>query len=645
MMSIRCMSIVLGIKGHSRALRGTLAPEGAIAQRFRHGGLKATTRRSFRRLAAISSTEGPIQGPSRNPEDTEALLSKICSIQELSRHALTNHQVTIFSGTGCQLGLESTWRFSVASNGAFREEIRTDKFTSICGYDGKSDSLSWSGDHTGLAQYLELDDHELTLLVNWVRSGLWLSPAVRHALQIDLLSYSDETDNDIDSTQSVSAVRIALKKGRVTGTLFIDMATMQTVRISFDLRSDSEALEFLDWKTWPISKEENRMRYPGRIHYETMSGTNILNVESIGVDEHSTSPGTSALLESSSIATAFAIPESIPLALDTEFENESHDLPAWVTTSGHVLVRATINELYDSGYWLFDTGASGSVIDTKAASDLQLPSFGSFRVKGMAGNLDGTFRECQSMQVGPLKIKDMLMMEMDCSGLVRGGPGPIVGIVGCDIMSRAVFDIPQISKPTWARHSTDEDSDVSGPAAAMALTALESKRTTTNTGAREIVIRMLDPRLTPSIPDESKWMDVRWISSLPHLSVTCINGDLQRDVLFMIDSGAGGMQLMMNGLTAAELGLLSSNSNLKGTRTVRGVGGSSGSNMRLSTRTLSEIVLGDSTIEEVDCLVAEDGVQGGVELSHYTGGVLCNDILVGYRFIVDLPRDRMALMR
>ena len=107
------------------------------------------------------------------------------------------------------------------------------------------------------------------------------------------------------------------------------------------------------------------------------------------------------------------------------------------------------------------------MIDSQAAATLCLDSFGSFKVKGMAGNLDGTFRECRSLSIGPLKVKDMLMMEMDCSGLVRGGPGPIVGILGCDVMSRAVFDIPQISTPPVL--DQEEDSDVSGPAAAMAL--------------------------------------------------------------------------------------------------------------------------------------------------------------------------------
>lgn len=572
------------------------------------------------RLSAQSSTQEVVHGPSRKPEEVDALISKLCSIHDgVSGHSLGKQRVTVFSGTGCQLGLESSWRVSVASNGAFREEIKTNKFTSICGYDGTS-SLSWSGDHTGLAQYLELDDHELALLVNWMRSGIWLSPIVRDTLRIDVLSCEGPT----------ALVRIALKDGRVNGTVSIDMATMQPLQIGFGLRSDSEMLEFFDWKMW----NEESMRYPSRIQYETMSGTNVLNVEEIHAEE---------TLHIDPFMSLFSLPKIPELALDTEFSAPTYDLPAWVTTSGHVLIKAKMNG-QDSGYWLFDTGASGSVIDSQAAATLCLDSFGSFKVKGMAGNLDGTFRECRSLSIGPLKVKDMLMMEMDCSGLVRGGPGPIVGILGCDVMSRAVFDIPQISTP----HVLDqeEDSDVSGPAAAMALSALQSKKSGKTRGsAKEIVIRMSDPRLEPDIPDTSKWLPVRWISSLPHLSVTCVNGGVQEDVLFMIDSGAGGMQLMMNGLTASSLDLLSSNSNLKGTRTVRGVGGSSGSNIKLSTRTLDEITLGDFSIQDVDCLVAEDGIQGGVELSHYTGGVLCNDILVGFRFIVDLPRDRMALVR
>ena len=606
-----------------------------------------TTRHNIVAQAALAEHEhasdceditGVVIGPSRNQDELNDVLLKMCPIARgfMPSIGSDSHQVAVFSGSGIQLGLDSTWRFSVASNGAFREEIKTNKFTSISGFDGRSESLSWSGDHTGLSQHLELDDHELLLLVNWVRSGMWASPILRHMLHVDLLAMSTAEGDE------TATVRLRLVRGRVNGMMSIDLVTLQPRHIEFDLRSDSESLRFLDWKNWNINN--GFIRHPGRINYETMSGTNILKVEDVQVD--AIHPAESAV-ESSLLLHNFSIPQSVPLALDTEFNQEIHELPAWVTNSGHVLVKARIDGQHDDGYWLFDTGASGSVIDSAAAESLDLNKFGSFRVKGMAGDLDGTFRECKSLELGPLKVKDMLMMEMDCSGLVRGAPGPIYGIIGCDIMSRAVFDIPQIVR--LHKNDEEDESDLSNPAAAMAFSTLESKKTRHSSlpvrGNREIKITMYDPRVDATIPDPAKWMKVRWVSSLPHLEVACTTGTAQEKILFMIDSGAGGMQLMMNGLTSDKLELLSSpNKRSKGTRTVRGVGGSSGSNIRLTSTTVDEIRLGDNTIQDVDCLVAADGVQGGVELSHYTGGVLCNDILVRYRFVVDLPRDRLALI-
>jgi predicted aspartyl protease len=580
---------------------------------------------SFGRLRATKehTKQGVIHGPALGPEHAQEVIERIDSAQRKALAAEGGNLV--FSGTGTQLGLESTWRFIACPNGQFREEVSTSKFKTVSGYNGKHGSLSWSGDHTGLSSYLDFDDHELVLLASWARTGLWSSSAVRSMLDVDLISSSVDEQGD-----SLATVRIRIKDGRVNGTIVVDMSALRPRHVGFHLRSDSETMEFLDWDT------QGSIHYPKRIEYETASGTNVMFIEEVSV----ASAAEDAL---------FSIPTSLPMALDTEFREPSHQLPAWVTRSGHILINATIDGDHDSaGYWLFDTGASGSVIDSAAAAELGLESFGSFKVKGMAGDLDGNFRECKSLEIGPLVVKDMLMMEMDCSGLVRGAPGPVVGIIGCDIMSRAVFDIPQIVSSPQKCDEDDDRDGVSSLASAMAFSTLKSKNANSSLplrGCREIRITMSDPRIEPKIPDESKWMDVKWVSSLPHLKVNCVNGGVRDEILFMIDSGAGGMQLMMNGLTASQLSLLDPQSKPKGTRTVRGVGGSSGSNIRLHTKKLTEISIGNnSSIENVDCLVADDGIQGGVELSHYTGGVLCNEILVKYRFVIDLVRDRMALV-
>ena len=488
-----------------------------------------------------------------------------------------------------------------------------------------------------MSSYLEFDDHELVLLVSWARSGLWSSPAVRRLLVVDVISTAAD-----EAGCPVATVRLRIRDGRVSGTVVVDMTTMKPRRIAFHLRSESEKLEFLDWAETP-----DGIQYPKKIEYDTMSGTNLLHVHSVVAGDETNDVH----------RPSFAMPVCLDMPLDTEFRGPTtHELPAWITHSGHLLVRAAIDGEHESaGYWLFDTGASGSVVDSAAAARLGLEAFGSFKVKGMAGDLDGKFRECKTMELGPLKVRDMLMMEMDCSGLVRGGPGPVVGIIGCDILSRAVFDIPRIVQRKSVNSGMvdvdgvdGEDREVTSLAAAMAVSMQQKKEGSLPVhGSREITITMHDPRIEPKIRDESKWMKVRWVSSLPHLDITCHNGDVRDSIMFMIDSGAGGMQLMMNGLTAAQLKLLEPDvkgqAGGRGTRTVRGVGGSSTSSIRLQQKRL-KITIGDNdSMKDVDCLVAEDGIQGGVELSHYTGGVLCNDVLVNYRLVLDLARDRIAI--
>lgn len=373
------------------------------------------------------ATQSTIYGPSR-PQVGDF----IEVINENARHLLEEDAI-VFSGSGTQLGLSATWRLSVRSDGAFREEIQTPKFTSINGYDGTRNSLSWSGDHTGISQFLELDDHELMLLSCWVRAGLWASPTVRQQLSIDLLSKTD--DEEI-------ILRLSLKGGRVSGMLSIDGSSLQPRKIAFDLRSDAEGLEFLDWKSWENvlqSDNKNALVYPEKINYESMSGTNILHVLEI---KASSSYRGNAVIESAMLLQEHYSKPKVPdIPLDSFFSASTYDLPAWVTNSGHVLVKASINGIHDVGYWLFDTGASGSVIDRATAEKLELETFGSFKVKGMTGDLDGKFRQSNCMEIGPLKIDDMLMMEMDCSGLVRGGPGPVVGIIGYVKLTIHIYDV------------------------------------------------------------------------------------------------------------------------------------------------------------------------------------------------------------
>ena len=76
------------------------------------------------------------------------------------------------------------------------------------------------------------------------------------------------------------------------------------------------------------------------------------------------------------------------------------------------------------------TGASGFVIEAEAANQLGLSSFGRFHCSGMMDNVQISFRRANTISLGPLTIQQPLFMEMQLGGLVRGGPGDVIGIAG-----------------------------------------------------------------------------------------------------------------------------------------------------------------------------------------------------------------------
>ncbi len=78
-------------------------------------------------------------------------------------------------------------------------------------------------------------------------------------------------------------------------------------------------------------------------------------------------------------------------------------------------------------------GASGCVIDSQAADRLGMKAFGELNVTGMEGGNSSRFRKAASLQLGALRVRDPLFMELANINLVRSAPGPVVGIIGYDL--------------------------------------------------------------------------------------------------------------------------------------------------------------------------------------------------------------------
>jgi len=381
----------------------------------------------------------------------------------------TNDSSITLSGVGVQLGMEATWTLTVRSNGAFREDVSSPfvSFSSGFNADFANNSTAWDVDSSGVCHKLQLDDHQATVLVAWIRTGVWSLPSLRSYLDIELVSLTGDTNSsprdsaenkeniDTNSTNDFITLSVRLQSGRVAVRVKIRTSTWQPESAKVIMCGDSETWKFENWKHWGIDAREDKEHEEERaavrkrknkilsvpsperfIHHSMNGGQQSLTITNIKRN----SPKNTGTLTTPPIANEsggcyYSIPNQegeALLPLDSQFlENVPSAVPVWHTRSGHMLAFATLNgDATNSGYFIVDTGASGFVIEPTAADKLKLKSFGEVHVTGMAGKIKGKFRRAGKFQLGPLEVKNAVMMEMTCGGLVAGAPGPVIGIVG-----------------------------------------------------------------------------------------------------------------------------------------------------------------------------------------------------------------------
>jgi predicted aspartyl protease len=137
-------------------------------------------------------------------------------------------------------------------------------------------------------------------------------------------------------------------------------------------------------------------------------------------------------------AHAFAPPES---AERTRFDSSvPSEVPVWRGGPGFLLVEPEIDGV-KIGRFIFDTGAGANVITPQAAERLGLAAIGSSWLGLAAGANAGTVRPAGAMRLGPLTIEQPAFVEMDLTALVTATGLEIAGIVGYDVLRRAIVEI------------------------------------------------------------------------------------------------------------------------------------------------------------------------------------------------------------
>ena len=604
-------------------------------------------------------------------------------------------------GVGTHMSSKCAWSLRFSSEGAFREEIKSKDFTTRWGFSGAPGDACWEVDSAGVPKGLQLDDHENLLLVTWLRTGAWLLPGVARHLVFDefcrrpgaggdlggagqqwsgttpFLTWEGSLDGDLlaggaggdgapggagggdlGPESDLVALRVRLASGRLWAYVMVSSTSWLPRGICLPY-GDREWWDFGEWRLWsfqdprggegggggvgfgrrPVGSRSNppgsrwaqggdrggrARRGRGRPvvvpspklieHASAAGGRNTYEVLDVQLVPESAADPAGPVAAGGSLREP---PAPVVTPDDTAFDpydrKRGHALRGWVTLSGHVVVPVEIDGT-PVGCFLVDTGASGLVVESRVAQQLGLRGFGEIFVTGMGGNTRSQFRRADTLRVGNAVIRDPVMMELPVAPIVSATAhtGPISGILGYDFFRRVTLSLPPLPRSQGRRSAAPE----------------------------AITIRMWNPEdYAPPAHVERKWQPIRMISNLPHISVRFVGPDHnEHSALFMLDSGGGSIDMMLHPRAVDELGLGPVVGQAP-SRLVKGVG----QDVEVKWHSLPWVELSGRRYYNVDCLLAQ-GAGSGLDLSLYTAGIVCGDLLFRSEVVLDYARQRVAFL-
>jgi hypothetical protein len=263
---------------------------------------------------------------------------------------------------------------------------------------------------TGMPRPLELFEHDYHQFWIGLQTGRWLAQVRPSEVSIAAGSGDDRT------------VVLDVRQGKLKAIMRVDRGTWLATEIRHSGVSGLEIWTFSDYR------QDLGWKIPGRIRV-TRQGSR---------DE--TYLVRSMTRVKSGLAEAYDPVRSRPE--DAQFDPTAVPrLEAKRAATGHFLVHPRINGL-DLGWLIFDTGAGSSVVlDPSAVARLKLTPLGARSITSMVGTTRCAILRGDTLEIGPLTMKQPYFLEMDLS-FVRQAMGPeVVGIIGYDLLSRCIAEI------------------------------------------------------------------------------------------------------------------------------------------------------------------------------------------------------------
>ena len=465
--------------------------------------------------------------------------------------SLAQHDLVVLGrieGSGARATF--TWRFG--ERGRFLRES-----TGVLGRCFGCDGVEvWLHDVAGRSRVLELGEDHSVRLLSAALSGQWVDPP------------HDLTVGDTPDTAG-GAPHLILALGHRRARLEIDPETGDLRELDLRLAFRREHWTLKDHLTL------GGVRYPRTLVRQGPGGP----AETFVV-EH-------AALEPPLPPSDYQCPAG---GEHTRFDHSiSAELRVDRAPNGFLLVHPRIDGR-EAGTFVFDTGAGGNVIAPQLADGLGLARAGASWLGMAAGQTAAGIRTAGNLTLGPLTIEEPAFTEMDFGPLSQYAQVEITGIIGYDVLARAVVELE-----------------------------LERSR-----------IALFDPA-TFELPSAS-WQELAIAGAHPY-----VKGSFESHAgWFRLDSGAPQPAVVLNGPTVERFQLLEG-------RTVQNERATlPGGEMDIALGPVADVIIGGHCFEQLTALFPLES--GGAFDDPYTLGNLGQECLKPFRAVFDYRHRRIALI-
>jgi hypothetical protein len=356
--------------------------------------------------------------PATPPIDAAEAIAKVRAAQHWDRLADAAPSGVTLNGTVTFLGLDQTATLIFESRGT---GFALQQSGPVPYSRGLNEQGPWLHDIGGEVRHLHLGEAESARVVSEVLTGRWTLPADNTSL----LRFTTDTARTNDQTV---VLPFTLRDGLLSGRVEIDRATWRPASWTFAAPGDPRPDELT--LAGELSLPGNDApRFPANITWSSGNGA------AIAYKFESISPAPSY----------FRSPFAPPIAPSGRAPDIAFD-PAKPNTleskrlkTGHTLVKVAINGV--DGWFIFDSGAGGTVIDAAFSDSVGLEQFGAVQAVGIGGSVASSFVRAASLTVGPATQSAALMTRLDLSKIGGLLGEKIDGVLGYNILRRSIARI------------------------------------------------------------------------------------------------------------------------------------------------------------------------------------------------------------